>query len=126
MPPSLAERFVKSESLEVKMEVLRGLEEEGLDDFERQVQLAQGSSDDMALISSFKDLATTDEKTMKKSGSEAYWHRCTGENDFESSPKDTKALPEAGDSYYWDNVLASNDTQTTRDSSYFDDLSGAC
>mmetsp|Transcript_5500 Transcript_5500/g.17336 ORF Transcript_5500/g.17336 Transcript_5500/m.17336 type:complete len:116 (+) Transcript_5500:109-456(+) len=107
------ERFLKG-SMEVKLEVLRGLRENDIADFERDVHIAQGTADDMALILSFKDLAGED-SGLKRSGSEIYWHRCTGDQDFECSPterpKSGEVVPKDDEKNpsYWDQLGANGD-----------------
>ena len=102
--------------------VLRGLKDEEIFDFERDVQLAQGTADDLALISSFRDLG--DHKGLKRSGSEAYWNRCGG--DFECSPSKIKDDQPRTENEYWDDTVKNNDDTNDNDDAYFDDLSGAC
>lgn len=104
----LVEKFVSSKELEEKMVALRGLKPDEMMEFERIAQIRSATSDDLALIASFRDLANNgDVRNMPRSDSEAYWHRATG--DFECQSEQKKSSHATSESGYWEEVTAIND-----------------
>ncbi|KAJ8603508.1 hypothetical protein CTAYLR_005123 [Chrysophaeum taylorii] len=106
-----AAAFVESRELEDKLAVLRGLSElSDLMDFQRSVELLSGTADDLALIGSYRDFARNDDPRLRRTDSEIYWHRNTGENDFECGRvvMDHQRCEAADDAEYWDEVTSAN------------------
>lgn len=106
-----AEAFVKASELSEKLAVLRRLDQsaKALVDFERAAQLMSASPDDLALIGSYRDLSTQESmKGLPRSDSEVYWHRATGEQDFECDADGPAACEAQTESEYWEQVTIAN------------------
>lgn len=94
-----AASFVKLEDMESKVKVLETLDD--LVEFEQAVEMAGGSANDVALIESFRDLKRGG---LPRSNSDVYWHRNTGDQDFEACAKERAPQPQAKQAKqdYWD------------------------
>lgn len=91
-----APSFVKLEDLDSKVKVLQTLDD--LVEFEQAVEMAGGSANDLALIESFRDLKRDG---LPRSNSDVYWHRNTGDQDFEGASKTCAPQPQSKKDY-WD------------------------
>mmetsp|Transcript_7742 Transcript_7742/g.32025 ORF Transcript_7742/g.32025 Transcript_7742/m.32025 type:complete len:175 (+) Transcript_7742:100-624(+) len=114
-----AEEFVRCADVDAKVRLLDSLSREQLEILARDVATC-GSADDVALIGSYRDLQKTApggdglRGGLKRSGSEVYWHRATGEQDFECAKAEPggAAAPRTADASagadYWDQVAEAN------------------
>lgn len=113
MSRSEIEAFVSASELADKLAVLRRLDQsaDALIEFERSAQILSASADDLALIESYRDLCNDRsgaQKSLCRSDSEVYWHRATGDQDFECVKSCQKTCSARGDAEYWEQVTIAN------------------